>query len=159
MLPILDARKDAPQVNALRAKLSLKPLLLEGLDEGDETATSKFATVRQILRDIQREGDPALLRYTEKFDKATLTPDTLRVPQEVITTDLGAAPHSFLNALDIAIANIRRYQQALLTPGPNPMAAAAPPPPPPPVGGGPAWGGGGGGRGRGLGSGVSMACW
>ncbi|HVX86267.1 MAG TPA: histidinol dehydrogenase [Phycisphaerae bacterium] len=140
MLPILDARKDAPQVNALRAKLSLKPLLLEGLDEGDETATSKFATVRQILRDIQREGDPALLRYTEKFDKATLTPDTLRVPQEVITTALGAAPHSFLNALDIAIANIRRYQQAMLTPDPKPIPAL---PPPPAKDGKPQSGGGG----------------
>jgi histidinol dehydrogenase len=127
MLPIYYATKDAPQVESLRAKLSLKPLLLEGLDEGEsETATSKFATVRQILRDIQREGDSALLRYTRQFDKATLTPDTLRVPQEVITTALGAAPHSFLNALDIAIANIRRYQLAMLTPDPKPIPALPP---------------------------------
>lgn len=34
--------------------------------------------VREIVADIKREGDAALLRYTERFDGAVLTPAQAR---------------------------------------------------------------------------------
>ncbi|MDH4122234.1 MAG: histidinol dehydrogenase [Deltaproteobacteria bacterium] len=39
-------------------------------------------TVREILETVRAQGDPALLAYTERFDK--VRPDTLRVPREAM---------------------------------------------------------------------------
>jgi histidinol dehydrogenase len=119
MLPILDTAADWPKVEALRAKLSLKPLLLEGLDEED--CAGKFDTVRSILRDVQRAGDEALIEYSAKFDNAQLTPATMRVPAAAIEDALRHAEPKFLAALDVAIENLRRYQTAMLTPEPAPI--------------------------------------
>jgi histidinol dehydrogenase len=128
MLPIIRASESPAQIEALRAKLSLKPLLLEGLDD-EETGpvgrgVSRFEAVRQILRDVQREGDAAVIRYTEKFDRATLTAQTMRVPAAAIDAALKAADPKFLAALDAAIANLRRYQQAMMSPEPAPIPTA-----------------------------------
>jgi histidinol dehydrogenase len=119
MLPIYHTTRDPQQIGALRAKLSLKPLLLEGLD--DETPsdqTSKFETVRAILRDVQKRGNAAVLDYTAKFDRATLTPETMRIPQSHIDSALKNADQKFLAALDLAIANLRHYQAAMMAPTP-----------------------------------------
>ena len=77
MLPIILTSSEWSKVEALKAKLSLKPLLLQGLDE--EAGESAFEVVRGILRDVQHRGDAAVLELTAKFDKATLTADTMRV--------------------------------------------------------------------------------
>jgi histidinol dehydrogenase len=128
MLPIYHARKDAAAIESLRAKLSLKPLLLEGLDEeetdGGGRGVSRFAAVRAILRDVQREGDGAVIRYTEKFDRAKLTPATMRVPQVAIEAALARADGKFLKALDVGIANLRHYQRAMMSPEPAAIAMA-----------------------------------
>ena len=114
MLPILHSPRDSAQIEALRAKLSLKPLLLEGID--DETGeANKFETVRGILREVQKRGDLAVIEFTEKFDKARLTPETVRVPLSAIEAAAKSADPKFVAALDVAIANLRHYQQAMMT--------------------------------------------
>ena len=40
--------------------------------------------VEAILKDVQENGDKAVFGYTEKFDKAVLTADTVRVTEEEI---------------------------------------------------------------------------
>ncbi len=123
MLPIYHTPRDTPAIDALRAKLSLKPLLLEGIDdETPDQPTSKFQTVRAILRDIQKNGDAALITYTQKFDKTLLTPATLRVPASTIEAAVKSASLKFLAALDVAIKNLRHYQQAMLTKEPASIA-------------------------------------
>jgi histidinol dehydrogenase len=119
LLPILFAGPDDQAIAALRAKLSLRPLLLEGLD--DETGSPRYETVRAILRDVQMQGDAAVIAYTEKFDKTTLT--SLRIPQAAIASALAAASPAFLRALDVAIVNIRAYQAAMLSLEPPPIPA------------------------------------
>jgi histidinol dehydrogenase len=124
MLPIYHSPRDAAAIDALRAKLSLKPLLIEGMGGGDDedpTGTSKFETVRAILRDVQKRGDAAVIDYTQKFDKAPLTPATMRVPATAIDAAFRSADPRFLRALDIAIQNLRHYQQAMMTPTPSPI--------------------------------------
>ncbi len=115
MLPILHSPGDSAQIEALRAKLSLKPLLLEGLDDEDPAGASKFETVRGILRDVQKRGDAAVLDYTRKFDKAGISLETMRVNESTIEAAVKNASPSFLAALDIAIGNLRRYQEAMMT--------------------------------------------
>jgi histidinol dehydrogenase len=121
-IPILDAVKDVAQIDALRAKLSLTPLLLQGLDEED--GQSKYEVVRRILRDVREHGDAAVLKFTEQFDHVALRPEQMRVPQDQIDRAVKAASAPFLHALDVAIANIRAYQQAMLPADPPPMPVA-----------------------------------
>jgi len=39
--------------------------------------------VRKIIEDVKQDGDDALIRYTEKFDKVKLAPRQLRSFQKV----------------------------------------------------------------------------
>ena len=51
-------------------------------------------TVRRIVADIRREGDAALLRYTEQLDRTKLTAAQLRVPQEELQAAYAAVEPS-----------------------------------------------------------------
>ena len=55
--------------------------------------------VAAILADVAAEGDAALLRYTERFDRLTLTPDRLRVSPEEIAAAKARCPAAQLEAL------------------------------------------------------------
>jgi histidinol dehydrogenase len=44
-----------------------------------EVAEDVDASVRAIVDDVRKRGDEALIAYTEKFDRMTLTPERLRV--------------------------------------------------------------------------------
>jgi histidinol dehydrogenase len=41
-------------------------------------------TVKEIISEVRQRGDNALVNYSEKFDKAKLTPETLKVTQQEI---------------------------------------------------------------------------
>jgi len=118
VLPIYFAGRDDGAIAALRAKLSLRPLLMEGLDDD---GSARYETVRAILRDVQLRGDAAVLEYTLKFDKAV--PAAMRVGPEAVAAAVAGASPAFLHALDVAIANIRAYQQAMLMPEPAAIRA------------------------------------
>ena len=47
-----------------------------------ETIETTETLVREILADIRTHGDTALIDYTARFDKATLTSETLLVPED-----------------------------------------------------------------------------
>jgi histidinol dehydrogenase len=122
MLPIISSANQPDDVAALKARLSLKPLLLEGLDDEEGNAAGKFEIVRSILRDVRQRGDAAVIDYTARFDKVQLTPETLRVLPEAIDAAANAAGPRFLAALDTAIANLRHYQTTMMTREPEPVA-------------------------------------
>jgi histidinol dehydrogenase len=72
------------------------------------------ARVREIIREVRERGDEALLEFTRRFDGVTL--DSI----EVGTAEFAAA-ETALNAeqrqaLDRAIANVRRFHEAQLSP-------------------------------------------
>ena len=71
------------------------------------------ATVNAVFNDVRVEGDAALKRYTEKFDKARLT--ALKVePSEIQqATDQLAEP--LKNAIKLAKANIEKFHNAQRT--------------------------------------------
>ncbi|WP_310830938.1 histidinol dehydrogenase [Paenibacillus pedocola] len=66
-------------------------------------------TVRQIVADIKIEGDAALLRYTERFDRTTLTASELRVTEEELQAAYSRVEDSFVTAIRAAAANIRAF--------------------------------------------------
>ena len=68
-------------------------------------------SVRRIVADIRREGDAALLRYTEQLDRTKLTAAQLRVPQEELQAAYAAVEPSFVAAIRQAAANIRAFHE------------------------------------------------
>ncbi len=67
------------------------------------------STVREIILRVRREGDRALLRYTERFDKVKLTAGQLRVPAQTLSAEAKKADPALLRDLEKAIFNIHAY--------------------------------------------------
>ncbi|OZQ62176.1 histidinol dehydrogenase [Paenibacillus sp. VTT E-133280] len=65
--------------------------------------------VKEIVTAIKKEGDTALLRYTEQFDRVTLTSNQLRVTPEELQAAYGRVEESFVSAIQAAAANIRAF--------------------------------------------------
>lgn len=65
--------------------------------------------VKEIVGDIKKEGDAALLRYTEKLDGAKLTAPELRVTAEELQAAYARVEPSFVTAIREAAANIRAF--------------------------------------------------
>ncbi|MDD6036202.1 MAG: histidinol dehydrogenase [Lachnospiraceae bacterium] len=67
--------------------------------------------VEAILKDVQQNGDKAVFSYTERFDKAVLTPDTIRVTEEEIAEAYEKLPARTVEVIRKAIVNIRAYHE------------------------------------------------
>jgi histidinol dehydrogenase len=78
----------------------------------DTEALDVSATVTPILRHVHAEGDAALIRYTEEFDKLTLTPHALRFTAAEIAEAVARCPANVMSSLKLAAQRIRSYHQA-----------------------------------------------
>ena len=67
------------------------------------------AIVTEIIENVRKNGDQALFAYTEKFDKAKLT--DLLVSREEMDEALASVDPGFLEILEKAAANIRRFHE------------------------------------------------
>lgn len=65
--------------------------------------------VTEIIENVKGNGDKALISYCEKFDKAKLS--SLQVTEEEINEAVNAVDPTFLEILEKAAANIRRFHQ------------------------------------------------
>lgn len=68
-------------------------------------------TVQAIVDDVAKNGDQAVLAYTEKFDHAVLTPETMQVTKEEIEAAYREVPADLLNVIRKALVNIREYHE------------------------------------------------
>jgi len=80
------------------------------------------SVVRDILAQVRRDGDEALVRLERDLDKADLTPGTLRVPAERIAQAHKDADGKFLALIRRAAKNIRQYQQRIRVSDSAPLA-------------------------------------
>ena len=69
------------------------------------------ATVKEIVADVHKRGDEAVLEYTAKFDKADLTPETMRVTEAEIEEAYAAVDPKLLDVIRKAIKNIEEYHE------------------------------------------------
>ena len=76
-----------------------------------EVEANVGVVVSDILRDVRRNGDAALVTYTEKFDRVTLTPETLRISAAEIETAVGECAPKTLEALNLAADRITDYHR------------------------------------------------
>ena len=65
--------------------------------------------VTEIIENVRKNGDNALRYYSEKFDKATLS--SLLVSQEELDEAVASVSPAFLEILEKAAANIRRFHE------------------------------------------------
>ena len=94
---------------------------LEASDEGFEEAfTGLLAakreqsadvddTVRDIIAQVRTHGDNALIALTQKFDRHTLTPDTMAVSKQETARALADCDPSIVASLEFAAERIRAY--------------------------------------------------
>lgn len=77
-----------------------------------ETATEEVAAaVQEVVERVRKEGDPAVLEYTEKFDKVKLTLKDLRVSPEEIRDAYRKVDTKKVEALKLAAQNIRAFHE------------------------------------------------
>ncbi|MBC7164753.1 MAG: histidinol dehydrogenase [Roseovarius sp.] len=66
-------------------------------------------TVAAIIADVRARGDAAVIELTERFDRLTLTPETLRFSEAEIDALTARVPRAERDALDLAARRIRAY--------------------------------------------------
>lgn len=69
---------------------------------------------RDILHSVESKGDSALIEYTEKFDKASLKPSQLRVPESEIDLAWKGIPSNIKKALRISHKNVKDFAKLSL---------------------------------------------
>jgi histidinol dehydrogenase len=67
------------------------------------------AAVAEIIADVRARGDAAVIELTERFDRLTLTPETLRFAPEEIEALIAEVPQHEREALELAAERIRAY--------------------------------------------------
>jgi histidinol dehydrogenase len=70
--------------------------------------------VARIIEAVRRGGDEAVIELTERFDRAELGPEQLRVESREVEASVGVLEPSLLQALRTSIANVRRVAEAQL---------------------------------------------
>ncbi|HYG87869.1 MAG TPA: histidinol dehydrogenase [Azospirillum sp.] len=76
-----------------------------------EASEDVQAIVHGILEDVRKRGDAALIDYTARFDRLTLTADRLRIPQAEIDAALAQCGKELLAALDLAAERIEAFHR------------------------------------------------
>ncbi|WP_017715538.1 histidinol dehydrogenase [Kamptonema formosum] len=78
---------------------------------GDDSVVHKEATVREVLQAVKRQGDRALLHYTEEFDRISLKPDGLRVSGSELDAAYQQVPKELLDAIRLAARQIEAFHR------------------------------------------------
>jgi len=104
------------------------PQFLNSIDPGFEAAFAAFlttkredapdvdATVAAIIADVRARGDAAVIELTQRFDRLTLTPATLRLSQSEIDAACAQVAPADRAALELAADRIRAYHALQVPP-------------------------------------------
>ena len=96
----------------LKLDNNTKKDLLENLLKRSPSQYKEYQdSVDTILKDVAENGDEAVIRLTEKFDKVTLSPDSLRVCRDDIDIAYKRLSDSFINTLKRSLENIRAFHE------------------------------------------------
>lgn len=71
---------------------------------------SVISVVKPIIEDVKKNGDEAVINWTEKFDG--VKPSAIRVPQEVIDKAFSEMPSDVVDALEEAIKRTKKVHQS-----------------------------------------------
>ena len=82
------------------------------LAQARETTETVDRAVAAIIDDVRSRGDAAVIDYTTRFDRQTLTPDRLRVSAAEVAAAVAAVSQDLKDALDLAATRIERFHAA-----------------------------------------------
>jgi histidinol dehydrogenase len=82
------------------------------LHQARETVEQVDRPVAAIIAEVRARGDAALLDYTARFDRLTLSPATLRITAAEIDAAVAAVPAEQTAALDLAATRIEAFHRA-----------------------------------------------
>ncbi|PIV76799.1 MAG: histidinol dehydrogenase [Rhodobacteraceae bacterium CG17_big_fil_post_rev_8_21_14_2_50_65_11] len=97
------------------------PVFLNTKDDGFDAAFAALLTMKReetpevdetvaaIIADVRHRGDAAVIELTTRFDRLTLTPETLAIPAEEIASAIDEVPAPERDALELAAERIRAY--------------------------------------------------
>lgn len=88
-----------------------KNLLNDLLKRSPNHYGSYVETVQEIVDDVAKNGDAAVLAYTEKFDHAHLTAETMQVTPAEIDAAYAEVSPELLEVIKKALVNIREYHE------------------------------------------------
>ncbi len=66
-------------------------------------------TVSEVIADVRQNGDDAVRKYTEKFDKVAL--ESFEVPRDEIETAYKGTNKDVLRVFEFAAKNIRKFAE------------------------------------------------
>ena len=81
------------------------------LSRSPDFSAEQEATVREIVTAVKKQGDRALLAYTKKYDGIDMKAGDMRVPETEIKTAYRNADPKFIDIIDAAAANIRKFHE------------------------------------------------
>ena len=84
------------------------------LNQARETTQSVDRAVTAIVADVRDRGDAAVIEYTARFDRLTLTADRLRIGAAEIEAAVAVVPVDQLAALEVAATRIEAFHKAQL---------------------------------------------
>lgn len=94
---------------------SSKKNILETLLKRSPNQYDKYQhTVDEILQEVKIKGDEAVFFYTEKFDKANITTDTLYVTEEEIEEAYTQVDDKLIETMKKSIKNIQSFHEKQL---------------------------------------------
>ena len=94
---------------------SSKKNILETLLKRSPNQYDKYQhTVDEILQEVKTKGDEAVFFYTEKFDKANITTDTLYVTEEEIEEAYTQVDDKLIETMKKSIKNIQSFHEKQL---------------------------------------------
>jgi histidinol dehydrogenase len=77
----------------------------------DEQVVHKEATVREVLQAVKRQGDRAVVHYTEEYDQLTLAPEDLRVSGSELDAAYQQVSKELLDAIRLACRKIEAFHR------------------------------------------------
>ncbi|MBE9503136.1 MAG: histidinol dehydrogenase [Proteobacteria bacterium] len=89
-------------------------LFAEILKRGEDDAGNVDGIVTEILLNVKKRGDAALLEYTARFDNFTTTSEKLKVSEDEIEEAFNAIESDVKKALTIAAERIRTFHEKQL---------------------------------------------
>lgn len=77
----------------------------------DDQVVHKEATVREVLQAVKRQGDRAVLHYTEEYDQISLQPEDLRVSGSELEAAYHQVPAELIEAIRLACRQVEAFHR------------------------------------------------
>jgi len=90
-------------------------ILSQIVNRGKTDFSSVSSSVQEMIEAVKKEGDKAVLRYTEKYDNVRLPQSRLKVTKKEIKESYRKVKNSRIEALKRAAINIMRFHEKQLS--------------------------------------------